>query len=124
MTGADVFVLFGIPAAVLVFGAALYWHADLSARRSEVRIVELRQQETESVELGAPTREEKEYEWLQAREAFQEQIARREAGQGEATQPATLTRAPARGSCRRPGVVANPHGLILRTWGWVLIWVT
>jgi len=100
---------FGILAAVLVFGAALYWHANLSARRSEVRIVELRQQETESVELGAPTREESVHEWLQAREAVQEQIARGEAGQGQAAQPATLTRSPARCFCSRPGVVANPH---------------
>jgi hypothetical protein len=47
MIGADVFVLFGIPAVIGVFGAVIYLLADRSARRSERLVNELRRQETE-----------------------------------------------------------------------------
>ena len=65
MTGADVFVLYGMPAAIFAVGFAIYLLADRSARRSEVRINELRRQEAEEAVY----------------EQAQEQIARREAAQ-------------------------------------------
>jgi tetrahydromethanopterin S-methyltransferase subunit G len=48
MTGADIFVLYGMPVAIFAVGFAIYKVADISARRSEIRINELRRQEAEN----------------------------------------------------------------------------
>jgi len=52
MTGADVYVLFGMPTAIVVVAFAGYLLADRSARRSEVRVNELRRQEAEEAVYG------------------------------------------------------------------------
>ena len=82
MTGADVFVLYGMPVVIFSVGFAIYLLADRSARRSEVRINELRRQEAESAGPEMPTGDESESELVQAREAAREaRIVRRQAAQ-------------------------------------------
>jgi H+/gluconate symporter-like permease len=52
MTGADVFVLFGMPITIVVVAFAGYLLADRSARRSELRVNEMRRQEAEEAVYG------------------------------------------------------------------------